>query len=759
MSKAAPLSLAKSFCFVVILCFVSILFNSWATPADAYTLPDTGQTKCYDNEKEISCPSPGLPFYGQDAQYVGPQPAFQDNNDGTVTDVNTGLIWQKSDDQNTTRRTWQQTVDYCESLNLGNKTDWRLPSRRELMSIVNYGRHDPAIDTGFFPNCYSGIYWSGTSWACNPGSVAWFVYFFLGVESTSNKDSTSYVRCVHGNALSPGNYIDNGDGTITDTITGIIWQQSDDGVARTWQAALEYCEGLNLANRTDWRIPNVRELMSIVDDSRYGPAINPVFACRSGSYWSGSSSAYDPTEAWGGYFQSYCGLADGMIFEKNKSENSYVRCVQGGTGAAPQLTLYDFWRKEDPIYANPQADIWNPNFDAQYKVQNTGTATIQIERLALAIHDANNNHLWDMSNPATGQPRYYDNVVLAPGGSHYFEQSVCYFNDPGSFKVVAKAKINGQWQELDSIHFEVVEIQITAKRLVMFSIGGYYPKEYYPDEEYQYYRDAFAESVNMYNLWKCYAEKYTLTFSGELFNTNSNYSKSCENILEMIESQANVLSSNETFVLSFTGHGDPDKLIIIPQNSPPCYITSEQLYNALSKLASKNITLFIVIDACHSGSFQGELSKLNTKAIIATSVDEDELAYRICAGKEPSSGQCLWISLYNYAFYKIFQEKFDLSCHHMVGSYPVKEVCSLYCIELINQPILKAQESLAPSESYEQFALSLADYSRISELDGHYMMDKYGDEAYMKKTLWTPETILISATNIVPILQLLLLEK
>jgi hypothetical protein len=56
---------------------------------------DTGQEKCYDNSREIICPEPGEAFYGQDAQNQGIQPAYQDNGDGTVTDLNTGLLWQQ----------------------------------------------------------------------------------------------------------------------------------------------------------------------------------------------------------------------------------------------------------------------------------------------------------------------------------------------------------------------------------------------------------------------------------------------------------------------------------------------------------------------------------------------------------------------------------------------------------------------------------------------------------------------------------------
>jgi len=87
-------------------------------------------------------------------------------------------------------------------------------------------------------------------------------------------------------------WVDNQDGTISDTVTGLVWQQGDsenDGRVNSWKDALAYCEELNLAGRSDWRLPNIRELQSIVDYSRFDPASDPVFKCPSRSYWSSST--------------------------------------------------------------------------------------------------------------------------------------------------------------------------------------------------------------------------------------------------------------------------------------------------------------------------------------------------------------------------------------------------------------------------------------------------------------------------------------
>ena len=96
---------------------------------------DTGQTKCYDNSRTVSCPQPGQAFYGQDARYQGKQPAYQDNGDGTVTDLNTGLMWQKGTGE---KMTWEEAALGAESFNLAGYTDWRMSSIKELYSLINF---------------------------------------------------------------------------------------------------------------------------------------------------------------------------------------------------------------------------------------------------------------------------------------------------------------------------------------------------------------------------------------------------------------------------------------------------------------------------------------------------------------------------------------------------------------------------------------------------------------------------------------------
>lgn len=155
-------------------------------------LVDTGQRKCYDtNGKEIGCPAAGHPLYGQDGQYQGATPVYQDHGNQTVTDWNSGLMWMKGDDG--TPRIWQGAVDYCNGLVFAGQSDWRLPTRFELDSIVDYGRSYPAINPVF--TCRSSFYWSALPYAGDP-VYAWGIFFNDGGDHWLDKINKYYVRCV-----------------------------------------------------------------------------------------------------------------------------------------------------------------------------------------------------------------------------------------------------------------------------------------------------------------------------------------------------------------------------------------------------------------------------------------------------------------------------------------------------------------------------------------------------------------------------------
>ncbi len=122
----------------------------------------------------------------------------------------------------------------------------------------------------------------------------------------------------------------NAAGVVTDSTTGLQWQDdySDNGgdvKSATWQSAIDYCEALSLDGHDDWRLPNIRELNSIVDLSHVNPAIDPAFQHTvSGYYWSSSTYEGYHDNAWGVNFYS------GGRYRNDKDDSGYVRCVRAG---------------------------------------------------------------------------------------------------------------------------------------------------------------------------------------------------------------------------------------------------------------------------------------------------------------------------------------------------------------------------------------------------------------------------------------------
>jgi hypothetical protein len=97
-------------------------------------------------------------------------------------------------------------------------------------------------------------------------------------------------------------YADNGDGTITDGVTGLVWQKTPPGTYVNPAGAASYCVGLSLGGHTDWRLPTIIELTSIVDYATTNPALDQAFPSVSGYFWSATTSAAAPTTSWAANF-------------------------------------------------------------------------------------------------------------------------------------------------------------------------------------------------------------------------------------------------------------------------------------------------------------------------------------------------------------------------------------------------------------------------------------------------------------------------
>ena len=254
------------------------------------------------------------------------------------------------------------TEDFIKALNdanYGGNNDWRLPTIKELGYIVNYSipSPGPTIDTGYFPNTAASWYWSSTTFA-NYTNIAWRVYFSdsHGYVSYRAKSVGGCARAVRGGqsellgdlvvgsfdaadsipikdaTASTGGYTDNGDGTATDTSTGLTWQQASSSNCLTWEQALAYCEGLNIGGSADWRLPTIKELRSLVDYNRYIPAINTTYfpSTFESWYWSSTTTAFNTDGAWGVDFDSG---NDSSNYRKDSE--GYARAVRGGHPRPP----------------------------------------------------------------------------------------------------------------------------------------------------------------------------------------------------------------------------------------------------------------------------------------------------------------------------------------------------------------------------------------------------------------------------------------
>lgn len=272
-----------------------------------YRIVDTGVTEFYDDTSVIRKPKQGEPFFGQDAQYQIDTPAYTDNENGTITDDITGLMWQKKMGE---QMTLEEALKQAQDSVLGGHRDWRIPTIKELYSLIQFtgsvrGQkainlfidkkyfHQPLGDTALREREIDAQTWSSTEYVgktMRNDQTIFGVNFVDGrikgypkYNPRTRKPNKMYFRFVRGNeAYGKNIFVDNGDGTITDSATGLMWQKSDSARGMDWKDALQYAENLKMGEHDDWRLPNAKELQSIVDYTRSiqttgSSAISPVF--------------------------------------------------------------------------------------------------------------------------------------------------------------------------------------------------------------------------------------------------------------------------------------------------------------------------------------------------------------------------------------------------------------------------------------------------------------------------------------------------
>ena len=282
-------------------------------------LPDTGQTTSYTTT------------FGEDNDYNINVPSYTNNNNGTITDNVSGLMWQQADGGEMTIET---ALTYADNLVFGGFSDWRLPTPSESFSILNHQNNMPAMNSTYFTASQAQYWWTNT-YQIGDNTKVWTTNSGGGIGNKPKSETISaggtfryHARCVRDVAtptVIANHFTDNNNGTITDNLTQLIWQKVPNTAALTWENAIAYAEGLSLATATDWRLPNVKELQSLNDETKSNPSVNTTYFATIGvkNYWSSTSLPNQITESW--FWNTQFGITTYGL----KTTTNYVICVKG----------------------------------------------------------------------------------------------------------------------------------------------------------------------------------------------------------------------------------------------------------------------------------------------------------------------------------------------------------------------------------------------------------------------------------------------
>jgi len=317
----------------------------------AVFIPQTGQTTRYadydDGDLEEGA--------------AWPASRFIDNGDLTVTDTLTGLMWQQYPTLIISELNWSNSLNQCDISSVSIHSDWRMPNLREMLSLLDYYYYAKAVDTTAFPSLPGApntIYWTSTTYDADSDS-AWNVDIQTGETGVDNKTTSSYyvwaVRddigaaraelartgqtATDGTAIGEDGELqkgviwpstrfeDNGDGTVTDIMTGLMWVKDATLVGDDdWESVVSAAAALSTGDHHDWRLPNVRELESLLDMSQDSPCLpssHKFTNVGTGAiYWTSTTYAGATGSAW------CIDLTDGAILTADKSTSHYVLAVR-----------------------------------------------------------------------------------------------------------------------------------------------------------------------------------------------------------------------------------------------------------------------------------------------------------------------------------------------------------------------------------------------------------------------------------------------
>jgi hypothetical protein len=328
---------------VLTVCLLALTIHPFAMAQQFAPVPKTGQTQSYETADDGDLPA-GVKW---------PEPRFTDNGDGTVTDNLTNLVWLKNANCFGSK-TWIDALDASNNLAHGQcglsdgspPGTWRLANARELLSLIDYDNYSPALAPGYpFTHVHSGNYWSSTTLASRTEAAllvnmrpefgkkpvlhnasksqrrgVWPVRVsdeatFSTAPVPKTGQTQSYATGDDG-GLQEGvkwpepRFTDNGDGTVTDNLTDLIWLKNANCFgSKTWIDAVDAANSLadgqcglsdgSLSGK--WRLANIKQLHSLIDHGNniaFLPSKHPFADVQSAPYWSSTTNASNAEEAW-----------------------------------------------------------------------------------------------------------------------------------------------------------------------------------------------------------------------------------------------------------------------------------------------------------------------------------------------------------------------------------------------------------------------------------------------------------------------------
>ena len=278
-------------------------------------LLETDQNQCYTEDgRSAPCENSGQDGCRPKNQHPSDRQRFQ-VLDHVVTDNLTGAVWTRNANPVEYPLTWKEALAYVADMRVRRAhgyDNWQLPPRGLLFSLISHQKINPALPDGHpFDNVFPGYFWTADS-SCRLPDQAWYVHLGGGRVHRGMKHGSYMVW-----PMSPGKQkaIDPGrkekvrftadDACIHDAPTGLTWSKDANPAGRslTWQGALSMVATLNqeqFGGRRDWRLPNIRELESLVDLGSHSLALptGHPFVNVQDAYWSSTTSVYEPRYAW-----------------------------------------------------------------------------------------------------------------------------------------------------------------------------------------------------------------------------------------------------------------------------------------------------------------------------------------------------------------------------------------------------------------------------------------------------------------------------